>query len=82
MNIPKEKTMDIKAIIREMREEMWKGKEDRWLKKTKKMGTIVNWAIQRIMDKCFRTQFVAIWIQAIVKEVMENFTNIFRQAYE
>jgi hypothetical protein len=60
-----------------MREEMWKEKEDRWLKKTKKLGTIVNWAIQRIVEKCFRTQFVA-----IVKEVMENFTNIFGQAYE
>jgi hypothetical protein len=43
-----------------MREEMWKEKEDRWLKKINFLGTIVNWAVQRIVEKCSKTQFVAI----------------------
>ncbi len=61
---------------------MWKEKEDRWLKKLKKLGTIVNWVVQRIVEKCFKTQFVAIWIQVVVKEVTTNFINILKQACE
>jgi len=67
-----------KAIVKEIKEGRWKEKEDQKLTKVIDVRIAKNWIAQKVVEKCMKTQFVATWILAIIREVGDKFHQNFQ----
>jgi len=67
-----------KAIVNEIREGRWKEKEDQKLTKVIDLKIATNWIVQKVVEKCMKTQFATTWTLAIIREVGDKFHQNFK----
>ncbi len=60
-----------KVVVEEIRKGRWKEKEDKWFKR--RVDTLIDQMVQKVVDKCVKIWFGTIWISIVVREKGEKF---------
>jgi hypothetical protein len=61
------------VVVKEIKEDKWKEREEKKVNKVTNVGSIVGQATQKVVEKWTKAQFVATWIPTIVKEMDNKF---------
>ncbi len=64
-------------MAEEIRKGKRKGKKEK-MKIVVDLGTTIDWTTQRVVEKFFKTKFVATWILIVVKESCDKFHHNFQ----
>jgi hypothetical protein len=64
-------------VAEEIRKGKRKGKKEK-MKIVVDLGTTIDWTTQRVVEKFFKTKFVATWILIVVKESCDKFHHNFQ----
>jgi hypothetical protein len=61
------------VVVKEIKEDKWKEREEKKVNKVTNVGSIVGQATQKVVEKWTKAQIVATWIPTIVKEMDNKF---------
>lgn len=60
-----------KVVVEEIRKGSWRERKDKWFKRG--VDTLIDQIVQKVVEKCDRTQFATTQISIVVREKNDKF---------